>query len=244
MATVLAVSDSLASALTVVPRVGPGVCDICHGAPGSGWSRCWSCAETTSRVSRPVEHVVPISLYRPLLQLHYVLRKYKDHPQERARHELSGKVAAVLARFLIYHGDCIAKAAGHQWDYIATVPSTHARPGPRPLERAIARVEWLEKRHRHVLEAGPTPVVRLKPKDDNFKVSENVDGDRILLVDDTFTSGTSVQAAASALQLAGAHVPAAVTVGRFIKPGFSEESQALWESVERLPFDFDVCCLH
>jgi hypothetical protein len=50
---------------------------------------------------------------------------------------------------------------------------------------------------------------------------------RILLIDDTFTSGARLQSAASALALAGATVVAAFTLGRFIRPDYNVESQEL-----------------
>jgi adenine/guanine phosphoribosyltransferase-like PRPP-binding protein len=127
---------------------------------------------------------------------------------------------------------------------MTTVPSTRQRAGPRPLEGAIARVEALRVNHKRVLTNGPTPVQRLAPADDNFVVTTNVSGGSILLLDDTFTTGTSAQAAASALQLAGATVRGIVVAGRFMNPDFSHETQDLWDSVERMPFDFDSCCIH
>jgi orotate phosphoribosyltransferase len=50
------------------------------------------------------------------------------------------------------------------------------------------------------------------------------------VVDDTMTTGARVHSAASALQPAGAHVVAAVVVGRVITPDFNEESRRLWDA--------------
>jgi hypothetical protein len=65
----------------------------------------------------------------------------------------------------------------------------------------------------------------------------------VLLVDDTFTSGARGQSAASALQLAGAHVVAMVPVGRYIRPDFSPMTQTFWDDARRTRFDFESCCL-
>lgn len=234
----------MASSLCVVPPIGNGVCDVCHGAPFSGWARCWSCRETTDSVTYPLELVVPISLCERLGQLHYTLRKYKDHDDPQTRHELSVRLAALLARFLHGHRSCIVAKAGGDWDYITTVPSTHARSGGRPLEGVINLYPPLAKTYQRVLTNGPVPVKRLEPDDQNFVAMQKISGDSILLVDDTLTSGTSLQAAASALRLAGAEVRAGLVIGRYIKPTFSEETQALWDSVKGVTFDFDSCCVH
>jgi orotate phosphoribosyltransferase len=71
----------------------------------------------------------------------------------------------------------------------------------------------------------------------------DVRGSRVLLLDDTYTSGAAVQSAASALQMAGAHVVAAVVVGRYVKPDFSDDTRALWDEVMSTAFTFDSCCL-
>ncbi len=76
--------------------------------------------------------------------------------------------------------------------------------------------------------------------DEGYRVTQSVCGKSILLIDDTFTTGARLQSAASALQLAGADVVAAVVIGRVINPEFSG---ALWERVSKMPFSFETCCL-
>ena len=65
----------------------------------------------------------------------------------------------------------------------------------------------------------------------------------MLLIDDTFTMGASVQSAASALQLSGANVVAIVAVGRYVNPDYSDESRGLWDRAKAIPFTFDSCCI-
>jgi adenine/guanine phosphoribosyltransferase-like PRPP-binding protein len=76
-----------------------------------------------------------------------------------------------------------------------------------------------------------------------YVVTGDVADVRVLLVDDTFTSGARAESAASALQLAGGRVVAMVPIGRVIKREFSEESAALLDRAREEPFDFDVCCI-
>lgn len=91
---------------------------------------------------------------------------------------------------------------------------------------------------------GLREVERGRPREENFEVIADVRGRAFLLLDDTFTSGTHAQAAASALQEAGGDVVAVVPIGRFMNPGYDEATQALWDSVKDIPFDFGDCCLH
>jgi hypothetical protein len=45
------------STCTPVLPAGPGVCQVCHGAPGQGFDRCSSCVQIIWRVSFPVRRV-------------------------------------------------------------------------------------------------------------------------------------------------------------------------------------------
>jgi adenine/guanine phosphoribosyltransferase-like PRPP-binding protein len=79
--------------------------------------------------------------------------------------------------------------------------------------------------------------------DTGFVAAPDVRGARILLVDDTFTTGARAQSAASALQLAGARVIAVMPIGRVIDPSHGEHALAYWTRCSRKPFDFGRCCL-
>src|SRR5260370_11911979 len=138
MPSVEELTDPHLSTYCVVPPVGPGICAICHGAPMKKQYRtCISCDKTLKQVSRPTRLVVPISLYRVGLQLHKVLRGYKDEPIDKLRESFFLQVAALLHRFIRDHRGCIARAAGVDWNVITSIPSSQGRAGQHPLEQAI-----------------------------------------------------------------------------------------------------------
>jgi len=64
-----------------------------------------------------------------------------------------------------------------------------------------------------------------------------------LLVDDTYNTGARLHSAASALQLAGADVVAAVPIGRLLDPGQKEATQRFMARARAAPFSFRECCL-
>lgn len=244
MPTAIEITDPHIRTYTRVLPVGPGVCDVCHGAPGTGWDRCWSCAQTVAQISRPVELVVPISLTELLGQLHHVLRSYKnDAYPASVRDRFRLQVSALLARFLWQHGDCVRGAADEDWDAITIVPSSQGRAGAHPLEDAIRMFPFLGDQYRPLLRPGAEKATHNRAADGAYAITEEVNGVRVLLLDDTFTSGARAESAASALQLAGARVVAIVPIGRVIKPDFSEEAAALLTRAREEPFDFDSCCL-
>jgi hypothetical protein len=180
---------------------------------------------------------VPITLCAAHGPIHNLLWGYKDGP-ELLRKRFLPRVAALLARFVDQHGECLGR-----WETVAAVPSSKGRPGRHPLVQAIGMVSSLASRYEELLLPGPRPAWHRSANDDAFEVDGRVNGRRVPLVDDTFTSGAEVQSAASALQLAAAIIPAAVVIGRFIKPEFNEAARALWEQASGREFTFDRCCL-
>ena len=217
-----------------LPPIQAGICRMCHGAADPGDAQCWSCRKTTAQVARPVGEVVPISLCEAQGQLHYLLRKYKDGPPE-LRRRLRPRVAGLVGRFLAEHERCLGP-----WDIVTTVPSGQNRQGTHPLVTALYMLP-LRTRHRRLLRADSAALrgEHLAASDDRFTLTEEAANARILLVDDTFTSGAALQSAASRLQLEGAQVTA-VVFGRYVKPEYS--ASLLSRSRARQPFRFDRCC--
>lgn len=243
MPTVREVAISLTGICTSVPPSGSGICRICHGCPNPGWNTCWSCDTVTSQVSRPCELVVPISLYEIPSQLYHVLLHYKSDRSPALHDQFGAHVVSLLSYFLTTHGEHIEEVAGGEWDVITTVPSSGDRGGEHPLVIAINRVQSLQDQYEQLLGRGSVAIDHLRADDDGYRVTRPLDGERILLVDDTFTSGARAQSAASRLALDGGQVVAIVPIGRVIKPGFNEANSEYWKQQRRTPFTFDTCCL-
>lgn len=80
--------------------------------------------------------------------------------------------------------------------------------------------------------------------DRGFKTSEDVSGKRVLLIDDTFTTGATFQSAASRLTRDGATVVAGVVIGRVITGDPLYPAKDLfWDKQRELEFSFDRCYL-
>src|SRR4029077_735440 len=240
MATVRDLALPLATICTPVPRAGDGMCDRCHRPSNPPYTRCWSCEQVEGQVSQPCALIVPISLYEVGLQLHYQLKHYKDGDGSKMAWDFLVKTAALLGYFLQQHGGCIASAAGGHWDIIPSVPSSTDRPGEHPLATAIKLVPSLREQYEPLLGRGGAPVQHNTASDDGYEPLHTLGGERVLLVDDTLTSGARAQSAASTLNNAGAAVAAIVPIGRVIDPGYSQD---FWKRQSNLVFDFDVCCV-
>jgi hypothetical protein len=244
MASAAQFTDPYLHNYTTVPAAGPGVCAVCRSGPRPGYAVCFSCQEVMRQVSHPVLTVVPISLYAVNSQLWHVLRYYKDG-SGRSAELLATQVAAIIARFTARHLRCVAAAAGGDPAVVTSVPSTRLppRPGRHPLETAIMRAARLAPRYQPLLVRGPGHADHNQADDDAFTVPRRLGGERVLLLDDTFTTGARLQSAASALRLHGASAVAAVVVGRVINPEWNENCRRIWDQARETQFSFEQCCL-
>ena len=226
-----AVQESAPLAAACVPAPDAGhedVCVVCHGWTRPGYRVCFPCRLTAGQVSRPCRRVAPVSLYRPGGALHRALRGYKDGPPA-TRAVLSRRVGALVARFLWERGPRIAPAG---WDGLVVVPSTTGRTGGHPLETALAAVGPVAAQlWPGALRRGTEGVGHREAGDGAFSVGEGVDvaGSRLVLVDDTWTTGARAQSAASALAAGGADVEAVVVVGRVVTPVAGAPTGRWWE---------------
>ncbi len=237
MASVLELSGPYANFM-FCPRPGAGVCNRCFNFT-RGFNRCYSCArgETT------LDAILPISYSIGGEQLHHALMGYKRLGGEIAR-RLTVELAAVLWRFLAIHERCVALAAGvERFDLVTTVPSGHReRDARHPLRRVVGelvgptrgRFERLLGRSRHDVR----PRV-IDPK--KFEPLRSLDRERVLLIDDTLTTGASARSAAAALRAAGAGPVAAVVIGRYVNRGWDDNDRRL--AALPWPFDWTRCAV-
>jgi hypothetical protein len=139
---------------------------------------------------------------------------------------------ALLLVFLRDHGACGWRSAGFGGpSHMAVVPTARARPGVHPLRRLIAPYlgwPWAEVAAR--------PDQRERDLDPGRFDAAPVPDARVLLVDDTWTTGASAQSAAMALRRAGARSVATVVIGRHV-------GQAAFDPAS-MPFRMESCVAH
>jgi len=156
----------------------------------------------------------------------------------------------MLVVFLRDHGPCVWQHAGMAAPtHLAVVPSGRGRRGrygPHPLRELIApylAMPWAELSSRSP--AGH-PTRDLDPE--RFSAAR-LPGARVLLLDDTWTSGASAQSAAMSLRLAGARSVAVIVLGRHLSADDCRAAgqQASWLadfSPAVMPFRLGRCAVH
>lgn len=220
---------------------GPGCCVVCRGPARPGYPRCFPCALHLLRAPGLLaDVVVPVSY--AVSGTPYAGRLWRYKATAGGQQAARAMLRAMLLVFLRDHGRCLwARAGVPAPSHVAVVPSGRGRPGPHPLRALIApylRLPW----------AGllphpgrPEPVRELDAG--RFRAAGSLAGARVLLIDDTWTSGASAQSAAAALRLGGASTVLTLILGRHLNPGrlpVSSFSPALAGSL----FRQDRCAVH
>jgi hypothetical protein len=237
VATVAELSDLYANFM-YGPRAGSGVCAVCFNFTRS-FEHCYRCARDEPLLAA----VLPISYSVGGEQLHHALLGYKRLHGELARRMTLG-LAAVLWRFLEVHERCMAAASGvRAFDLVTTVPSgERSRDEAHPLRRVVGRLVGPTRgRYVSLLSRSALPVAAREVNARKFEALRGLDGEPVLLIDDTWTTGSSARSAAAALHQAGSGPVAAVVIGRYLNRGWGENDRHL-RALET-PFDWSRCAL-
>jgi predicted amidophosphoribosyltransferase len=224
--------------LLLSPRPGPGVCATCFNLIDE-YDRCYACCHGRD----VLDAFAPISYSVAHEPLHQVLFGYKRLPGELASSQ-AGDLREILRRFLGGHERCVAQRAGtRSFDLVTTVPSgDRRRDDEHPLPQILgAALEPDRRRHKRLLlrssfEAGHRAHDFLK-----YLAVRPFDGESVLLIDDTWTTGANAQSAAAALKAAGAGRVGAIVIGRHVNREWHDNDRRLAALVGR--FDWGRCAL-
>lgn len=233
-----------------IAAVGPGICRVCRG-PALDSDMCSRCRSTEEILGGATcDHTFFLAYadgQNPggWSQSAQTMRLYKDTPPTALCvdhvHELTFVVTWL-------HDGCMRTADGG-WDAAAFVPSRTPREGLHPVTGIARNVSRLSaddpasggphQIKRVGLEPGSVSVKRAANAN-RFAVPDNwrprVEGKRVLLVDDTWATGTSIQSAAAALKSAGATSVTGLCVARWL--GWDWESHVpLLKRVTTNPYD-------
>ncbi len=188
---------------------------------------CFACRWVGRQLGLALAPVFPVRLCPLPGPLYAVLLGYKESPVSEVRRRFAPMVRALFDGFLRAHAWCVADTAGGPLALALPVPSS-ARPGGSPLNGveglAAAVYDRAGNAHwsPHLLVRSGAPVGHMRPDARAFEVPvafrPDVAGQRALLLDDTYVSGSRAQSAAAALRRAGAASVVIVVLGRVLRP--------------------------
>ena len=233
----IAFSDALAHELVPMPADADDVCPMCRSWRPTPTALCGSCITTSGQVTHPCPMIIPISYYATPSPLRERMHNFKEHPDPHIQATDGKAVAAIAARYILQHRDALTERYG-PWDATIAVPSTH-RPGPPRLQTVIQdNFPGAVGPFATPLQQGAGDMDFNQASNTGFTSNQNLTGQRVLLIDDTFTTGARIQSAHHALITAGATVPIAVVVTRKINPSAEHGNLDMWNRQRQIEFKF------
>ncbi|MGH3822010.1 MAG: hypothetical protein ACRDRA_04110 [Pseudonocardiaceae bacterium] len=166
----------------------------------------------------------------------YLMHSYKDL-EAPARHNQT-LLSLLLLAGLDFHGRCIERRLGHDFDAWAFVPSVRTdRIGEHPL-RVVARRAGLALPEAELLAGERADPEQRTTSADRFALGANshVQDRHVLLIEDTWTTGGNAQSSTLTLRRGGAASVTIVAFARWLKP---EESLTSAFVTSRLTGDYD-----
>jgi len=211
--------DRIRSGLVPIAGAQLGVCKTCHSGANGTFEQCYVCDRNN------IIEVLPISMSVHGGSLHKRLRQYKSNNSTQ-RKEYTLELAALLYLFLTNHWECL----GGEPDHIVTVPSPQ-RDAPK---RIIDRISPIRDIH--------IPLqYKIKRDSAQYKAPKELSRKRVLLIDDTFTTGNSVTKAYMALSKVGAEIAIPIVIGRHFHPDFNEAHRKLMDCLDGDEWRLDRC---
>jgi hypothetical protein len=246
--TVDQVAAPYANFLVRVPPRGPGVCTVCHSIV-SGYSTCYQCSAARWVLgSATADLTAFVSMAPRSEQLARELVTYKHlNVRGEDRQWKTVGLAAVLWKWLGLHEACLVNRLGiDRFHVITSVPSTSGRQS-HPLRTVVAEVvTGTSDRYGDLLAIARADLEQRAHAADRFRAKTSLTGARVLVIDDTWTTGAHAQSASAALKAAGATTVAVVAIGRWFSPGYrtgTADGESWLAEHRSKGWDWDRCCL-
>lgn len=204
----------------VPPQGTEGACDFCLGTCGLSYSLCYKCSQhwlpQLPDVKYACDLIVPCTVAVSPSPWYTTMWQYKRG----SRRDDILLVAQVLKVWLSNHMGRVTKAIGGPPTVAAVVPSTSASM-PTPLYQIVSQQpklcdSVLPSAVRYIGPSASWKRSYLSP--DSFSVDpEEVSGQRMVLVEDTWVTGSTALSAAIAIRRAGAAKLALIPIARMVK---------------------------
>ena len=217
----------------------PGItCAVCT-TPVDGFTCCWRC-EQDRRVPGVADLVVPLVYAIGGTQSATLLWHYKDDPIRTVREHHTLILNWLLYLGISLHERCVGAVVGSPVSVRMTIPSLRGRAEPHPFS---ALAQWMNAVGGSVaLAPAPSAMCDRVVSEGKFVVSPDtrLDGQHVLLLDDTWTTGSNAQSAALTVRRAGAAAVSVMVVGRWLSPGYASSARFISDHLKN-DYDTGIC---
>ncbi|WP_188830536.1 phosphoribosyltransferase [Nocardia camponoti] len=181
--------------------------------------------------------VVPLTYGIAGSQSGLMMRQYKDDSSAAVRERHALILSWLLAVGINLHQRCISRLVGQPITQMLTIPSSGGRQGVHPFFRIASELKAVTASP--ALSRTGIPVGSREVTIDRFAIepeSSRFDGQHVLLLDDTWTTGSRTQSAVLRLRAAGAEHVSVMVGARWIEPKYADNSAFI---ASRLTADYD-----
>lgn len=216
----------------------PEVCSVCLGYRGS-YPKCYKCGMVWGlhpEFTDACDLIVPCTVAASPGPWYTAMLQYKLGGMW---HRYAPAIAAVLWRWLDEHWSELSIALGGDPTAVAVVPSS-TQSMPTPLYRIAAAQPRLQSLLSNAISYDSSTVngawKRHSLEPDAFHVVANaVEGERVLLLEDTWVSGSTPLSAAIAVRRADPEALALVPIARMV---YHDDLDGAYGRAAIAPFDF------
>lgn len=205
-------------------------CRVCT-APVGGYQYCWRCAQH-QRLGHLADLVVPLTYAVADTPSAALVRRYKNDPARSIREQHSRVINQLLWLAITRHERCIGLAVGIPVSLRLVIPSLTSRPGVHPLTAIAASMNAVGPT---ALAPGPDMLCDRTVRPDKFILQPGgrLDGAHVLVLDDTWTTGSNAQSAALTLRGGGAAAVSVMVVGRWLSPDYAPAARFIETRLQR-----------
>ncbi|MFC0864794.1 phosphoribosyltransferase [Sphaerimonospora cavernae] len=223
-------------------------CEVCAVPVERQYSRCYRCHQDLLNARVPVaQRVVPLTYAVYGEQSNSDMHRYKDPMPDlqRSRNASFQRVLLLVLGFALNHAECIDHVTGMPVTRLVTVPSLRGRPGRHPLALVSEALPLHWKRVDLQAVPGVPEDRRRTINPDHFLLPapQEVRGQHVVILEDTWVQGGHAQSAAASVLRAGAAEVTVVAIARRIRLDSQRSTveKHLHQILQGAEYNIEIC---
>ncbi len=203
-------------------------CRICRTPVVGGWPRCFPCNEHLRQFGAGLaDHTAFLTYAIDGTQSATTMYRYKDVPPSETPYRI---VTLLALTGLLLHSQCLNRMSGIPVTAWVVVPSLRGRAGNHPLREIVESFAPGQE-----ISAASTMTSGGRSTGSGlFRMQPPTCASHVLVIDDTWASGSHAQSMVLAARAAGAHMVSVLIIARWLKPTFADNKRFIAEHLKGL----------
>lgn len=222
----------------------PEFCDWC-GTPVDGFDVCYPCKQIrdSTELSQRPDNIALLTYAIHGSQSAADAYGYKDPQKPPASNQSLSRLQILTNFFIYHHSGCFRATAGQPARVITHVPSGKGRT-PHPLGTQIEPLFPEEQLRRVPLQLTHAPRTEGRSQGvdpQRYEVQGDVEGEHVIVLEDTWVRGHSALSAVRAVRDAGASIVSLLVLTRYLQPDYPATEKWLSKQQQLAAYDPTFC---